>query len=135
MPFCVVDMGTATTVSVVGSNGKYEGGLIFPGVGTLLKSLPAFTSRLPEVALREKPDALLGLNTEENIQRGVYLLAAQGLSGIVKRLQEGYSGLTVIGSGGWSLLFCEHFHFQDSSLIFKGLKYFFDSYFKNRGAK
>ena len=44
VPLILIDMGTATTASVVNSKKQYVGGMILPGVGV---SLDALTARLP----------------------------------------------------------------------------------------
>lgn len=130
LPFCVVDMGTATTFSVVNNQGVYKGGFILPGVKTMLKSLSAFTHRLPELDLTTTPQTFLGLNTQENILNGVYYFAQEGLKGILNTLLNTYPSLTIIGSGGVGKLFKEHFNFYDSILIFKGLRKAYNAYFK-----
>ena len=44
VPLILIDMGTATTASVVNSKKQYVGGMILPGVGV---SLDALTAPLP----------------------------------------------------------------------------------------
>ncbi len=130
LPFCVVDMGTATTFSVINNQGVYEGGFILPGVKTMLKSLSAFTYKLPNLDLIKAPQNFLGLNTQENILNGVYYFAQEGLKGVLNTLLNTYPSLTIIGSGGVGKLFKEHFNFYDSILIFKGLRKAYNDYFK-----
>ena len=42
-PLAVIDMGTATTISVLNEKGQYIGGMILPGLRTALDSLVAGT--------------------------------------------------------------------------------------------
>lgn len=46
-PIIIIDMGTATTISVVDKNKNYVGGMILPGVKVSLESLVNRTSQLP----------------------------------------------------------------------------------------
>lgn len=120
-PFAVVDMGTAITFSYVDENYKYQGGLILPGAGTMLKSLGSFTHRLPELKLAKKPQSLLGLTTDNNILNGTYYIIEQGILGILQQLKRQNFALLTVCTGGWSSLFKHCFDYQDKDLIFKGL--------------
>ena len=51
LPLAVVDMGTATTISVVDSKGNYIGGIIHPGLRISLDTLSSKTAQLPQVNL------------------------------------------------------------------------------------
>ncbi len=48
-PATVVDMGTATTVSVIDKNKNYLGGLIIPGIRISQDALSSSTSQLPRI--------------------------------------------------------------------------------------
>ena len=50
-PKIIVDIGTATTISVVNENNDYLGGLIAPGPATSMKALSNAASLLPEIEL------------------------------------------------------------------------------------
>jgi type III pantothenate kinase len=124
-PFCIVDMGTALTFSVVDEEYRYRGGLIMPGVTTMFRSLFTFTHKLPTLELEKFPQTLLGLTTQENIQHGIYHLVSGGIQGILTRLKEEYPSLSIIGTGGWANFFNSFFHQVDCDLILKGLRYFY----------
>ncbi|HCL55605.1 MAG TPA: hypothetical protein DHW82_01160 [Spirochaetia bacterium] len=124
-PFCIVDMGTATTFSVVDAHFQYQGGFIIPGITTLFKSLPAFTSLLPELTLTENPSSFLGTDTQTSIKNGIYYLALHGIQGIIEKIKKDFPQIKIIGSGGWSLFFKNFYDLVDFNLIFKGLKYYF----------
>ena len=51
VPFIVIDMGTATTVSVVNSKKQYIGGMILPGIGISLDALTARASQLSGISI------------------------------------------------------------------------------------
>ena len=50
-PIIIIDMGTATTMSVVDKNGNYIGGIIYPGLRVSLDSLSSKTAQLPSISL------------------------------------------------------------------------------------
>lgn len=80
----VVDCGTATTVDMVGADGRFLGGAILPGPALLARALAEGTSRLPEVAAldHELPPAMPGRSTQEAIAAGI----GWGMRGAVARL-------------------------------------------------
>ncbi|CAN5763527.1 hypothetical protein BH11PLA1_BH11PLA1_03770 [soil metagenome] len=75
----VIDAGTAVTVDFVDAFGVFQGGVIAPGMGMMLKALAAGTDALPEVeptgALEE---GVLGKTTRAAMRLGV-LNAVRGL--------------------------------------------------------
>ena len=50
-PIIVIDMGTATTMSVIDREGNYTGGVIFPGLRVSLDSLSSRAAQLPYIGL------------------------------------------------------------------------------------
>lgn len=96
----IVDFGTATTFDVVTARGEYGGGPIAPGVVTAGNALTESASKLPEVKI-EKPRRVVGRNTVECMQSGLYY----GYAGLVDRLveliqKEEGSRMKVIATGG-----------------------------------
>ena len=79
----IVDAGTAITVDVINDKGAFMGGIIAPGIDVSSKALHHFTALLPEITVN-KPKYILGKNTEEAINSGVYW----GTIGMVNRLIE-----------------------------------------------
>ena len=51
LPLAIIDMGTATTISVVDKSGNYIGGIIHPGLRISLDTLSSKTAQLPQVNL------------------------------------------------------------------------------------
>lgn len=80
----VVDCGTATTVDMVGQDGRFLGGAILPGPALLARALAEGTSRLPEVAAldHDLPPAMPGRSTQQAIAAGI----GWGMRGAVARL-------------------------------------------------
>lgn len=64
VPLVVIDMGTATTISVVNSKKQYIGGMIMPGVGISLDALTARASQLSGISI-DAPRHIIGKNTIE----------------------------------------------------------------------
>jgi type III pantothenate kinase len=67
----VVDAGTAITVDGINDKGVFMGGIIAPGIDMSSKALHQYTALLPEVTV-DKPESILGKNTEEAIKSGIY---------------------------------------------------------------
>ena len=45
----IVDFGTATTFDLVGEDGAYEGGTIYPGIKISIEALTQNTAKLPTI--------------------------------------------------------------------------------------
>src|SRR5260370_5873487 len=84
-PAVVVELGTTINFDVVSANAEYLGGMICPGIGMSITGLFAKTARLPMVDLRE-PQYLIGKNTVNSIQSGLYYGFAGLIDGIVGRV-------------------------------------------------
>ena len=103
-PSVVVDLGTTINFDVVSANAEYLGGMICPGIGMSISGLFAKTARLPMVDLRE-PERLIGKNTVNSIQSGLYYGFAGLIDGIVGRLVAELGGKAkVIATGGQAQL-------------------------------
>ncbi len=99
-PVVVVDFGTATTFDVVNPAGEYVGGIITPGIGISAEALFARASRLYRVDVR-KPSTLVGSNTSDAMQSGIYYGFVGQVDGILKRLCEEMPDLkTIVATGG-----------------------------------
>ena len=70
VPLVVIDMGTATTISVVNSKKQYIGGMIMPGVGISLDALTARAPQLSGISI-DAPRHIIGKNTIECKKSGV----------------------------------------------------------------
>ena len=101
-PLAVFDMGTATTLSVVGREGTFLGGMILPGLALSVDALSARAAQLPPITL-SPPEGLIGTNTETCMRYGALYGAAGAIEGIVARLEEELGPLTVVLTGGNSV--------------------------------
>jgi type III pantothenate kinase len=99
----VVDLGTATTFDVISAEGDFLGGVIAPGVRTGAEQLFRKTALLPRVGER-LPARVIGKNTAECIQAGIYTGAVAMIEGLVTRIavEWGKSDVFVIATGGLS---------------------------------
>ena len=122
----VVDFGTATTFDVVDFAGAYKGGIIAPGINLSLDALVDNAAKLPRIAI-EAPRArsLVGRNTEDQMQIGVYWGYVALMEGLIARLRaEIGRPAKVIATGGLALLFDKHtniFDAVDIDLTLNGL--------------
>lgn len=99
-PVVVVDLGTTINFDVVSAKGEYLGGVICPGITTCIQGLFAKTARLPVVNL-ERPAAVIGRNTVQCLQSGLYYGFAGMVDGILERvIAELGDETTVIATGG-----------------------------------
>ncbi|MBJ3763541.1 type III pantothenate kinase [Maribius pontilimi] len=101
----VVDFGTATTFDVVGRDGAYEGGVIAPGVNLSLQALHEAAAALPLVDIT-KPNQVVGKNTVDCMQSGIFWGYVGLINGVVERIREERARpMKVIGTGGLAPLF------------------------------
>ena len=123
-PLIIVDMGTATTLSVIDTNKDYIGGMIMPGIMVSHDSLINRTSQLPRIAL-EQPKKVIGTNTVECIKGGLLYGNAGAIDGICQRImQELGKDCTVVATGGLAPLIvplCRTNITLDEDLLLKGL--------------
>ena len=123
-PMIIIDMGTATTVSVINSKKEYIGGMIVPGLAISHDALISRTSQLSKIAL-EKPKKVIGSNTVDCIKSGLLYGNAGMLDGLIERINESLGEkCTVIATGGLSTVvapLCKSDITVDEDLLLKGL--------------
>ncbi len=86
-PAVVVDMGTATTLDCVGSDGAFVGGAIAPGLQLGLDALASHTARLPRIELRS-PDRAIGRDTVGAMQSGTVFGYQALVAGLLARIRR-----------------------------------------------
>ena len=87
VPLIIIDMGTASTVSVVDSSKNYLGGLIMTGMGVATDALIQRTAQLPKIDF-ELPPSIIGTNTIDCMKNGALYSNACALDGIIERIEE-----------------------------------------------
>lgn len=131
-PVIVVDFGTATTFDVVGPGGEYVGGVISPGLGSSAEALFAKAARLHRVDV-QKPSRIIGRNTEQSIQSGLFHGYASLVEGLVRRVRDDLGqDAPVVATGGLAPIFESEMPFltaSDPGLTLEGLRLIWE---KNR---
>jgi type III pantothenate kinase len=128
LPCIIIDMGTATTITVVGKDGSYLGGSIMPGTGISLDALTRETSLLPSIDF-SAPKKVIGTNTVDAMKGGVVYGAAGSIDGIIDRYAEELGEVgSIVATGGMGRLiapYCRHKIQIDNRLLLKGLGYIY----------
>lgn len=123
-PLVLIDMGTATTLSVLDANGAHIGGCIIPGVKISMDALTERTALLPGLQL-DQPKKTIGRNTIDAMRSGIMTGTACMLDGMIQRIEEELGmKTTVIATGGiarFVLPLCRTPIIYDKDLIIKGL--------------
>ena len=101
-PTLVIDFGTATTFDVINNSDNYIGGLITPGINLSLQNLFSKTSKLPLVKFK-KINSIIGKNTKNAIQNGLYWGYIGLVTYIIKKIQTKFKKkLFCVSTGGLS---------------------------------
>ena len=123
-PMILVDMGTATTITVLDQSGAFIGGCICPGVKISLDALTDRTALLPGLQL-DQPKNAIGRNTIECMRSGIMMGNAAMIDGMVERMEaELGCSATVIATGGiarFIIPMCKTPILYDKDLLVKGL--------------
>lgn len=123
-PLIIIDMGTATTMSVIDRDENYLGTLIIPGMMTSLDALTSGAAQLPKINL-DTPKRVVGKNTSECIANGVLYFNASGIDGTIDKIEKELGEeCTVVATGGLSgsvVSLCEKNIIYDDDLLLKGL--------------
>ncbi len=124
VPLIIIDMGTATTVSVVDSNKNYLGGLIMTGMRVATDALIQRTAQLQKIDF-ELPPSIIGTNTIDCMKNGALYSNACALDGIIERIEEQLGEkCTAVATGGLAELvvpLCRKKINLDKDLLVKGL--------------
>ena len=101
-PIIIIDMGTATTMSVVDQAGNYIGGVILPGLRVSLDSLSRNAAQLRDISL-DIPKKVIGKNTIDCMRSGIMYGNAGMIDGIIDRMEaELGQKASVVATGGLS---------------------------------
>ena len=124
LPVIVIDMGTATTITVVDKGNKFMGGAIVPGVALSMNALSSGTSLLQKVPI-EAPKKCINTGTTESMQSGAVFGTAALLDGMIDRFeQELGEKASLVATGGIAsriVPHCRHEIVYDENLLLRGL--------------
>ncbi len=123
-PALIIDVGTATKMTVLDQNGAFIGTSIIPGVLMGLSALSEKTAQLPRISL-EVPPKVIAKNTADCMRSGVLFGNASLIDGMIDRINEEYGEvLNVYATGGSAetvIPLCKHNITLDEELVLKGL--------------
>lgn len=124
-PCIIIDLGTATTISVIGKNGEFLGGAIAAGIKLTLDALASRTAQLPMVNI-EAPRSVIGSNTADSMKSGLVVGAASMIDGMILRIErELGTKANVVATGGLApdvVGFCDREIALDDNLLLDGLR-------------
>ena len=124
-PCVIIDMGTASTISVLDKNGVFLGGVIAAGVKLTLKALAENTAQLTSIPI-EAPKSVIGTNTTECMQSGLVYGTASMLDGLLQKIEaELGEKPTVVATGGLSreiIRHCDYDIIYNENLLLEGLR-------------
>lgn len=129
VPCIIIDMGTASTISVLGKNGEFLGGAIAAGVKLTMDALASRTAQLPSVGL-DAPKKVIGTNTIDCIKSGLIIGQSAMIDGLIARIEKELGQTaSVVATGGLApevVKHCEHEIVIDDNLLLDGLRIIHD---------
>jgi len=120
-PMIIIDMGTATTFSIIDQNSCFIGAVLIPGVKISQEALSGRTAQLPDISLGDI-QSVIGKNTIDCMKIGMVHGTASMLDGMIERIEEEMgTKMTVIATGGLAGIITEHckheIHYKEDLLI------------------
>ena len=130
LPCLVADLGTATKIIVINSDGRFAGCTIAPGVKISLDALAHGTALLPAISFTT-PEKAIGTNTIDCMRSGIVFGTAAMLDGMIERILEelGVDSATLVATGGYSRFIvpcCKRKFIYDEHLLLNGLRMIYD---------
>ena len=125
VPCIICSFGTASTFDAVNEDRVLLGGVIAPGMTTMIKALHHNTAQLPEVEI-DTPENVISQTTRGAIRSGIVYGHAGTAEGIINRMKtEMGTEVRVIATGGFADLIAEItdvIDVVDDDLLLDGLR-------------
>lgn len=124
-PLLIVDLGTASKITVVDNKCAFVGGVFMTGLRVSMQALAASTANLPEISL-DKPKNIIGKNTLDSMNSGAINGHIEMIKGLCNKIEEelGYPCKRIL-TGGYAKLLKgleqDGFIF-DSNLVLEGMR-------------
>ncbi len=112
-PLVILDVGTATTLTVVDKEKNLLGTIIMPGLRVSLQALSGSAAQLSEIPLAAS-DVLIGRDSAESVRSGVVNGHCIMIDGFVRNIREFFasqgeeSKLSLVSTGGLSHIVLPH---------------------------
>jgi type III pantothenate kinase len=123
----IIDCGTAVTLDAITSQGQHLGGLIFPGLQTMRRSLITQTAAIRN-SVQPTDLPLFAKDTDAGVSSGTLRAVAAAIDQISASMAEGLDGpVTRILCGGDArqlMRWLTHEYHHDPMLVLKGLAQF-----------
>lgn len=98
----IISASSITTIDFINNKNEFKGGVIFPGIDLYAKSLYQESAKLPQVEI-EKTKEVLGNNTKNAMQSGIYHSYNFAITGMVEKIIDQYfldiNNLSIIITG------------------------------------
>jgi type III pantothenate kinase len=122
----IFDFGTATTACAITKDGVYVGGAIWPGFKSSMAALSSKTALLSDVEIL-KPDNMLGMNTNTQLQIGLYYSQLGAVKEILQHWQQTVfqdDPALVLMTGGYGRVLAQESIFSEylPDLVLQGLQ-------------
>lgn len=126
----IIDMGTATTFSVITKDGDFLGGAITPGIELASAALFQNAAKLPTFNI-EAPPQVIGRSTQHAVQSGLVFGYTSLIDGMIDRIIDELqqSDIQIVATGGQAKLishYSKYIKSVEENLIFDGLKIIYD---------
>lgn len=122
-PVVVVDAGSACTIDYMDEGGVYKGGVIMPGLNSLVSIFKRTAPELPAIEVAF-PKNFPGKSTEESLQLGQVIFFADGINMMLDRFSNIYGEYDLYLTGGDAQTVSKLIRNSgtiDESLIFDGM--------------
>lgn len=125
-PCLLISMETALSMFCIDKNGTFIGGAILPGLKISAKALKEHTAMLPQIDLSMPPENVIGTNTVQNVQSGLYFGTIASIDGMIERFKsEIGEDLCCVATGEIAeSIFsnCKNKIIYDDNLVLEGLQ-------------